>query len=95
MSVNAGTAQQVFIVLSLGGILQLGNVTLAITVQLAHLVQWKSVVNQELTVLDRMKRQNCVRLEHSNQAIPEQVSLTVLIALQVCTRVVFLKIRGS
>ena len=52
-------------------------------------------MNQELTVLDRMKRQNCVPLEHSNQAIPEKVSLTVLIALQVCTRVVFLKIRGS
>ena len=56
MSANAGTAQLVFIVLNLGGILQLGSVTLAITVQLAHLVQWKSVVNLELTVLDRMKR---------------------------------------
>lgn len=95
MSANAGTAQLVFIVLNLGGILQLGSVTLAITVQLAHLVQWKSVVNLEPTVLDRMKRQNCVPLEHSSQAIPEQVSLNVLIVLQVCIYVVFLKIRGS
>lgn len=79
---NAGTAQQVSIVLGLGGILQLGHVTLAITVQLAHQVQRKSHVNLEHTVLDRMKKQHCVPLEHSSQSIPEQVSVTVSIVLQ-------------
>ena len=77
MSVNAGTAQLVSTALNLGEMLQLGHVTQVITALLAHLAHRKSPATQAHTVLERMKNQNCVPLEHTNLATLGQISVTV------------------
>lgn len=77
MSVNAGTAQLVFTVLSLVEMPQLGHVTQVITAHLVLLAHRKSPATQEHTVLDRMNSQHCVPLEHTSQATLEQISMSV------------------